>query len=105
MPKRSRLTGVELRRITGARRIHGALFSVALSPAAATAKVVITVSKKVSPKATERNLVKRRAKAALTPLLKHLPPGAYVFSARPAAREATYTSIQTDIASLARKIA
>jgi ribonuclease P protein component len=105
MPKRARLTGAELRRITGARRIHGALFSVALSPAPGRAKATVTVSKKVSPKAVERNLVKRRAKAALAPLLKRLPAGAYVFSARPAAKEANFASVQADIESLARKIA
>jgi ribonuclease P protein component len=105
MPKRSRLTGAELRRISGARRIHGALFSVALSPSSGGPKATVTVSKKVSPRAVDRNLVKRRAKAALAPLLKRLPSGAYVFSARPAAREASYAALKADIESLARKIA
>jgi ribonuclease P protein component len=105
MPKRSRLTGAELRRITRARRIHGALFSVALSPASGGPKAAITVSKKVSPRAIDRNLVKRRAKAVLAPLLKQLPAGAYVFSARPAALEATYAALKADLESLARKIA
>lgn len=104
MPPRQRLTGSDLRRITGARRIHGALFSLALSPRSDGAKATITVSKKVSPKAVDRNLVKRRARAALTPLLKMLPAGAYVLSARPAARDATYAAIRDDIAALARKV-
>jgi ribonuclease P protein component len=105
MPKRSRLTGAELRRITGQRRVHGALFSVALSPAQDRPRATVTVSKKVSAKAVERNLVKRRAKAALASLLRRLPPGAYVFSARPAAREASFAELKADIESLARKIA
>ncbi len=104
MPKRSRLTGAELRRLTGARRIHGAFFSVATSPAQGRAKVTVTVSKKVSPKAVERNLIKRRAKAALSPLLQHFPAGAYIFTARPVAREASFAALRTDIQSLARKI-
>lgn len=105
MPKRSRLSGAELRSIKGARRIHGALFSVAISLATRTPKASVTVSKKVSPKAVERNLIKRRVRAALAPLLGDFPPGAYVFSARPAAREASAAAVREDVQQLARKIA
>ncbi|HVU75465.1 MAG TPA: ribonuclease P protein component [Candidatus Paceibacterota bacterium] len=104
MPKRSRLTGAELRRVTGARRIHGALFSVALSPAPGRAKATITVSKKVSPKAVVRNTLKRRARAILSPLVKQFPAGAYVFSVRPQARDATFADLKADLYALARKI-
>lgn len=105
MPPTRRLKGPDLRRIKGARRIHGVLFSLSLSPREDGAKATITVSKKVSPKAVERNRVKRRARAALSPLMKQLPPGAYVFSARPPAREASFAAIREDIAALARKVA
>lgn len=64
----------------------------------------IVVAKQVSKKAVERNLVKRRTSEALKQLWPQLRPGYnLVISLAPAARAATYQSLQHDLLSLLLK--
>ncbi|PKL80432.1 MAG: ribonuclease P protein component [Candidatus Melainabacteria bacterium HGW-Melainabacteria-1] len=59
------------------------------------------VSKRVSKKATERNLLKRRLRAAYGTLYRDLPPGCLLlFVARPEARDASYQVLLEQIQTL-----
>ena len=57
-------------------RVSGPLFTTSLKKKGDSPPVfMVIVSKKVSNRAVDRNLIKRRVRAILTPLLKDLPPG------------------------------
>ena len=101
MPKRNRLSRRAPGVIGAPRKKHGTLFSLSVhASASATARGSVAVSKKVSPKAAKRNLIKRRARAILAPHLKQMRPGAYVLSAKAAAAQASYAQMRSDIDSL-----
>lgn len=65
-------------------------------------KVGFSVSKKVG-KAFVRNKVKRRLRECIRPHLGDVKNGLYVIVARPSAAEATFQSLQRDVAYLLRK--
>lgn len=105
MPRKYALTNREIRTVRPTRRIHGALFSVAVLPLpSSAAKVAVVVSKKISAKAVERNKIQRRARAALRSVLPQLPPAGYLFTAKREARTAEYEDVARDIAQLAHKL-
>lgn len=61
------------------------------------ARVGFSVSKKVG-KAVQRNLIKRRFRHAVAPLLDQLPGGFdYIFVVRPSAMEASYDRLSAQI--------
>ncbi len=101
MPKKYRLTGEEIRRLSG-KRSHGTYFSllVAASPAG-HAKFACVASKKAAARAVDRNAIKRRCRAILS---KHGLSSekrlAFVFYAKPGARGAPYAELERDITSL-----
>lgn len=89
------------------RRVHGLLFSLAISPLAqgeTTTKFACVVSKKVSPKAVERNRIKRRCREAARAFMSDDSPRALVFVAKRTARDATSGDLTRDIESLLKKI-
>src|SRR3990167_9710528 len=74
MPRKRSLARIDFLRHAGARtrRFHGALFSLSVTelPSGARGpKCACVVSKKVSPKAVERNLIKRRCREAVRTLI------------------------------------
>lgn len=102
MSKKDRLTSSDFRSLKPERRLHGALFSLTLStlPAGKGAQFACVVSKKVSLKATERNLIKRRCRAAIVMHKKGITGKALVFTAKRESLKATYQEIEKDISSL-----
>lgn len=106
MPRKRSLARTDFLRHAGtrARRFHGALFSLSVSalPSGARGpKCACVVSKKVSPKAVERNLIKRRCREAVrTPILTSNKPLTLVFYAKREARGATFEEIRKDTTSL-----
>ena len=65
---------------------------------AGTARATVVVSKKVSNKAVDRNLIKRRARATLRK--PPLPSRSLIFTAKKGARDASYQDIARDITDL-----
>jgi ribonuclease P protein component len=63
-------------------------------------KLIISVSKKVAKKAVTRNLIKRRVRAVVKPLLPKLPPKAYLLVARPGAEEIRGAALKEELAEL-----
>jgi ribonuclease P protein component len=105
MPKKNRLSGPEIRRIGSTRRRHGSFFSVSIaSSPSGRVQCACVVSKKVSPLAVRRNLIKRRCREALRKHLPTLSPAIYMFHAKKEALGASYADISADIASLAKKV-
>jgi ribonuclease P protein component len=105
MPKKYRLTGDEMKTLSG-KRFHGRFFSLLIARAATDhPKFAVVVSKKVSLKAVERNKVKRRMRNALTKLRSHVQkPAALVLSAKADAKKASYAELVRDIESLFSKL-
>lgn len=97
MPRKHRLSGASIRSVRSPRRIQGALFSLAVSPREGAAACACVVSKKVAAKAVARNLLKRRTRAILSPLVRALSPGSYIFTAKRAAADASYVDLRKDI--------
>lgn len=104
MPKNNRISGAQIRAISGARRIPGDLFSLSLSPSSERVQCACVVSKKVSKLAVKRNQVRRRCREALRPHLSDLKPGVYIFHAKREAVLATHADIQRDIQKILAKI-
>ena len=105
MPKKYRLTGEEMRTLTGqarpmgSKRMHGTFFSLLVAPMhSAHAKCAIVVSAKTASRAVDRNKIKRRARSVLA---KRMPivdrPLALVFYAKRGAQEAPFSAIERDI--------
>lgn len=104
MPKLSRLSGAEIRRLKPEKRLNTALFSLSYSRVDGRAKAACTVSKKTAAKASDRNLLKRRMREALR-AARPLPDNAgMVLIAKRAAVEATYDAIRQDVAELMVKL-
>src|SRR4051812_13708290 len=105
MFKRSqRLSRADFKDLDPKSRISGSLFILTTGPSGlATNKYACIVSKKVSSKATERNTIKRRCRAALR--LLQAPRGKmFVFTAKSSSRDATYAEIKADVARLLGRI-
>lgn len=106
MPRKRSLARADFLRSAGVRtrRLHGAFFSLSvldLPRGARGPTSACVVSKKVSPKAVERNLIKRRCREAVRGLiLKRNEQLALVFYAKREALRATFTDIRNDTASL-----
>lgn len=106
MPRKRSLARTDFLRLAGARarRFHGALFSLSVSglPSGVRGpKYACVVSKKVSPKAVERNLLKRWCREAVrTLVLQRVEPLALIFYAKREARGATFADIRKDTTSL-----
>jgi ribonuclease P protein component len=102
MPRKNRLTRADFQAFSGKTpRIHGEFFSVSIGPAR-IAKAAVVVSKKVSNKAVDRNLIKRRIRATLRTL--SLPSVSLIFTAKKGAHGAAYKDIASDIRSLLSRI-
>src|SRR5580704_19483943 len=105
MPTKQRLSRkdfVDMSR-KSVRRVSGALFSLSITPLSegSAARAAIVVSKKVSPKAAARNLLRRRSREVLRPLISRIGRSvALVFHAKAAARDASFAEIKTEIARL-----
>ena len=66
-------------------------------------RVGFSVSKKVGG-AVIRNLVKRRLRECMRPLLPELKPGLYVLIAHPAVTQRSFTELQASTNSMLRKL-
>ena len=87
-----------------ARRLSGALFSLSATAGGKSARFGIVVSKKVAVKAVDRNLIKRRIRAALHKRAGTVPPGTYVLVAKRDAAKASNADIERDIAALTARL-
>jgi ribonuclease P protein component len=103
MPQKHRLTGAEMRTTRPARRAGGVLFSVSITPGGKAARFGVVVSKKIAAKAVDRNLIKRRYRAALQKHVQRIPPGRYVFVAKRECASASAADMERDIAALVRR--
>lgn len=99
-----RLGSEQFKAFRPVKRAAGALFSISAGPSPdGKPRFSCVVSKKVSPKAVDRNAVKRRARAAVRGL-GYVPPLAVVLTARRESARASYAEIRTDIEQLFSKI-
>jgi ribonuclease P protein component len=98
MPKKYRLSGNEIRNLSG-KRIHGRFFSLLIAPIAGShAKCATVVSKKVAAKAVDRNKIKRRIRNALAKRVPDLHKVlGLVFSAKRDAKGASAAELERDI--------
>ena len=87
----------------GGRLFHSSHFLLRQDLGGSSARIGVSVSKKVSKKAVVRNLVRRRAYSALAPLLPTLPSGMYVFSAKPGAQALKGENLSAELAELLKK--
>src|SRR3989344_2469237 len=87
------------------KRCHGRFFSLSAStmPSGGSSSLTCIVSKKVSPRAVQRNLIKRRCREAVRAHLRastSVPPLVLVFRAKKEAAGATFADIFRDIGGL-----
>ncbi len=105
MPRKHRIVREDFEVVKKGARLHGALFSASVAPLpeGSEAKVTFVVSKKVAAKAVDRNLITRRGRAAIQPLIAMMPPIMIAFYARKESATASYADIERDIRALAEK--
>lgn len=61
------------------------------------------VSRKISKKAVERNLIRRRMKEAVRSLLVKFPPGSYVFLAKQSVLDKTVQELKQELEAVIKK--
>lgn len=105
MPKKYRLTGDEIKNLSG-KRSHGRLFSLLAAPlSVGHPKFAIVVSKKIASKAVDRNKIKRRTRNALAQArTKVIRPLALVLYAKSDIKKAAFSEIAHDIDALFSKL-
>ncbi|MBP9757593.1 MAG: ribonuclease P protein component [Candidatus Pacebacteria bacterium] len=104
MPKKTRLTGSEIRRLKPEKRLNSSLFSLSYSASDGVGKAACVVSKKVSAKATIRNTVKRRMRAALRDI-PSLPGGvSLVLAAKRSTADVAYAELRADLIELIGRV-
>ena len=107
MPKKQRITRADFSTLSPRRqsRLFGVYFSASVSyeasKAATLPRYACVVSKKVAPKAHDRNLIKRRCREAIRPHLKEMQaPLALVLHARKEVVGTSFASIREDLDNL-----
>ena len=94
---------------SGGRRLSGRFFSLQSAPlpeGTRSSKFSCVVSKKVAAKAVARNLIKRRCRALVHPLLKTLVrPSALAFHAKREAAKASFAEMREDVIALFARLA
>lgn len=111
MPRKQGLTRSDFKRMgsAGFRREHGALLSLSsgiLPGAGIGPKITCVVSKKTAARAVDRNLIKRRCRAAARACLEGKTAAqkfALVFYAKRASRGAPYAAVKEEIERLIGK--
>lgn len=105
MPKRYRLTGEEIRKLSG-KRVHGRFFSLLVAPIAGDhAKCAVVASTKVAAKAVDRNTIKRRARNVVARRIAGVQqPVALVLYSKREAKTADFSEIERDIEALFSKL-
>jgi ribonuclease P protein component len=104
MSKRTtRLTRADFSKISVKYRANGRFFIVAASPLSGGIKFACVVSKKTTPKAHDRNLIRRRVRALFQEIA---PKGAmaYIITAKKSANGATFAEIGEDLRCLLVKV-
>lgn len=96
---KSTLTSADFRLFKQEKRFHGDFFTLAVGSILGNQRTqwACVVSKKVSPRATTRNIVKRRCRALLQRATLPKDSRALVFFAKPTASRASFTEISQDI--------
>lgn len=97
-----RLTRADFSKVGAKRREIGRFFTLTASPVQDGTKFACIVSKKTTPKAHDRNLIRRRARAAFRELAPK-KTALYIFAAKKNVNAAAYNEIRADIASLILK--
>lgn len=96
-----RLSSADFKKIRPARRLNGTFFTLSLAPHPRGLKWACVVSKKVSPKAVLRNLIKRRCRSVVQKTLSTIhEPLALVFLAKRGAAEASFSELKQDLEAL-----
>lgn len=105
VPRKNRLTRADFTSLPRSRRLHGELFLLSVAPSQAEhSKFSCIVSKKVSLRAVDRNLIKRRARAILTKIiLNKFPRQNFVLTAKPKSLQATYKDMEVEIQKLVQE--
>lgn len=105
MPRSYRLTGEEIRHLSG-KRLHGRFFSLFYAPLPGKhAKCACVVSKKVAREAPKRNLIKRRCRAVCATKVRDIEKSlALVLYAKKGADTASFADLRTDIMELFGKV-
>lgn len=104
MPKSHRLSRADFSQLVTLRKEQGRFFilNVARSPDT-KAHFACVVSKKTAHKAHDRNLIKRRCRAALRQF-RESPPFTYVFTAKRSAADSSYKDVSHDVSNLIVKV-
>lgn len=104
MPKKTRLTGSEIRRLKPEKRLNSSLFSLSYTGGTGAGKAACVVSKKVSAKATIRNTIKRRMRAALRDVAPLPRDVSLVLAAKRSTVDVAYAELRADLAELVGRI-
>ena len=92
----------------GGTRFSGPLFRLQVLPASqgeATARLGMTVSKRVDKRAAQRNRIRRQVREAFRLQRHELPPGDYVFMAKPEASQVDNPGLRAALLKLLGKAA
>jgi ribonuclease P protein component, eubacterial len=100
LPKNSRISRKEFPGLlTSKRFFHSAHLSLRVAHSTKT-QIAVSVSKKISKKASDRNTVRRRTYSALRLLLKNIKPSMLLFVAKKGAESIKGDKLETEIKNL-----
>ncbi len=86
--------------LTSKRFVNSENFSLRVGSGESKPKLAVSVSKKVSKLAVDRNTLRRRVYSAVRDSVKELEPNTYLFVARPSAKKLKGEKLEKEITSL-----
>lgn len=78
-------------------------FYLRVGPSADKAKIIISVSKKVSKKAVVRNRIRRRVRPVVSKLIGDLKPAIYFVVAKPGSQNLRGRELEQELAAIFKK--
>lgn len=105
LPRQNRVTKNLFKEVfASGKRFRGESLSLTYAPHATDIRCAVVVSKKVEKQAVKRNMLRRKVKSCLIPLLPSLTKGIYIFFIQKNINSLSHEEIHTEVVELTSSV-